>query len=145
MVVSWSTTAHNRKCIENPWGFFQSCSITIFYSRNYYVVYYKTKQQVLNILSCEFEFMFWQGLFNITLCSKVCPWLAAYRWFSPGTLVSSSNKTESRYSWNIVESGIKHHNPNPIKIWQTNWLNAINTMQGWQTLTHQQKLELRGL
>jgi hypothetical protein len=35
------------------------------------------------------------------------------RWFSPVTLVSSINKTDTpRYSWNIVESGIKHHNPN---------------------------------
>jgi hypothetical protein len=31
-----------------------------------------------------------------------------------GTPVSSTNKTDTQYSWNIVESGIKHHNPNPI-------------------------------
>jgi hypothetical protein len=34
------------------------------------------------------------------------------RWFSPGTLVSSSNKSD-RYNWNIIESGVNHHNPNP--------------------------------
>ena len=28
-----------------------------------------------------------------TLCDKVCQWLAAGMWFSPGTLVSSTNKT----------------------------------------------------
>ena len=28
------------------------------------------------------------------LCDKVCQWLAASRWFSPGTLVSSTNKTD---------------------------------------------------
>ena len=28
-----------------------------------------------------------------TLCDKVCQWLATGRWFSPGTLVSSTNKT----------------------------------------------------
>jgi hypothetical protein len=33
----------------------------------------------------------------------------ADRWFSPGTLVSSTNKTDRH---NITESGIKHHNPN---------------------------------
>jgi hypothetical protein len=34
------------------------------------------------------------------------------RWFSPVTLVSSINKTDTpRYSWNIVESGSKHHKP----------------------------------
>jgi hypothetical protein len=32
-------------------------------------------------------------LLNITLCDKVCQWLAADRWFSPGTPVSSTNKT----------------------------------------------------
>ena len=36
-------------------------------------------------------------------------------WFSPGTLVSFTNKTDrhDNWSWNIVESGVKHHNPNP--------------------------------
>jgi hypothetical protein len=28
-----------------------------------------------------------------TLCDKVCQWLAAGRWFSPGTTVYSTNKT----------------------------------------------------
>ena len=28
------------------------------------------------------------------LCDKVCQWLAASQWFSPGTLVSSINKTD---------------------------------------------------
>ena len=31
-----------------------------------------------------------------TLCDKVCQWLAAGRWFSPGTPVSSTNKTDRR-------------------------------------------------
>jgi hypothetical protein len=30
-----------------------------------------------------------------TLCDKVCQWLATDRWFSPGPLVSSTNKTDS--------------------------------------------------
>jgi hypothetical protein len=34
------------------------------------------------------------------------------RWFSPGPPVSSINKTESRYNWNIVESGVKYHKTN---------------------------------
>jgi len=29
-----------------------------------------------------------------TLCDKVCQWLAAGRWFSPGIPVSSTNKTD---------------------------------------------------
>ena len=46
-----------------------------------------------------------------TLCDKVCQWLAEGRWFSPGTPVSSTNKTLTPwYNWNIVESGVNHHN-----------------------------------
>ena len=47
-----------------------------------------------------------------TLGDKVCQWPATGRWFSPGPPVSFINKTdshESRYSWNIVESGVRHH------------------------------------
>jgi len=35
-------------------------------------------------------------------------------WFFPGTPVSSTNKTLQRYIWNIIESDVKHHKPNPI-------------------------------
>jgi len=32
------------------------------------------------------------------------------RWFSPGTPVSSTNKTDRHgYNWNIIASGVKHH------------------------------------
>jgi hypothetical protein len=33
---------------------------------------------------------------DTTLCDKVCQLLAAGRWFSPGTPVSSTNKTDHR-------------------------------------------------
>ena len=33
------------------------------------------------------------GVRDTTLCDKVCQWLTAGRWFSPGTSVSSTNKT----------------------------------------------------
>ena len=42
----------------------------------------------------EFEPLSWGGVLNTTLCDKVCQWLATGRWFSPGTLVPSSNKTD---------------------------------------------------
>ena len=35
-----------------------------------------------------------RGVLDTTLCDKVCQWLAAGRWFSPCTLVSSNNKTD---------------------------------------------------
>jgi hypothetical protein len=31
---------------------------------------------------------------RFTLCDKVCQWLATGRWFSPDTLISSTNKTD---------------------------------------------------
>jgi hypothetical protein len=34
-------------------------------------------------------------LLDTTLCDKVCQWLAAGRWFSQSTLVSSTNKTDN--------------------------------------------------
>ena len=37
---------------------------------------------------------FMGGVFDTTLCDKVCQWLATGRWFSPGTPVSSANKTD---------------------------------------------------
>jgi hypothetical protein len=55
-----------------------------------------------------------RGVFDTTWCDKVCQWLVAGRWFSPGTPVSSTNKKwPPQYNSNIVESGVKHHNPNP--------------------------------
>ena len=50
---------------------------------------------------------------STTLCDKVCQWIAIGRWFSLSTPVSSTNKADCHeYSWNIVESDIKHHKPN---------------------------------
>ena len=37
--------------------------------------------------------------------------------FSPGTLDSSTNKTDRQdITENIVESGVKHNNPNPLHL-----------------------------
>jgi hypothetical protein len=35
-----------------------------------------------------------RGVLDTTLCDKICQWLATGRWFSPGTVVSSTNKTD---------------------------------------------------
>jgi len=43
---------------------------------------------------CEFESCSLWGVLDTTLCDKVCQWLAAGQWFSPGTAVSSTNKTD---------------------------------------------------
>ena len=63
--------------------------------------------QSVPIPSCEFEARLWQDELD-TWCDKVCQWLAAGLWFSLGIWLPPP-----QYNWNIVESGIKHHNPDP--------------------------------
>ena len=36
----------------------------------------------------------WRGVLHTTLCDKICQWLATGWWFSLGTLVSSTYKTD---------------------------------------------------
>ena len=36
----------------------------------------------------------WWGVLDATLCDKVCQWLSTGWWFSPGTPVTSTNKTD---------------------------------------------------
>ena len=66
--------------------------------------------QCLSPLTLWVRIQLKRGVVDTTLCDNVCQWLAAGQWFSPGTLVSSTNKMP-RYNWNIVDSGIKHHKP----------------------------------
>jgi hypothetical protein len=45
-------------------------------------------------MSCEFEPSSWWGVLDTTFCDKVCQLLATGQWFSLGTPVSSTNKTD---------------------------------------------------
>jgi hypothetical protein len=56
-------------------------------------IYYRCNQ-CLSPQSCEFEFRSWRGVLDTILCDKVCQWLVVGQWFSPGTPVSSTNKTD---------------------------------------------------
>ena len=53
---------------------------------------------------CDFEFCSWRGILNTTLRDKASQRLAAGLWFSPGTPVSSTNKTDRH---NITEISLK--------------------------------------
>jgi hypothetical protein len=44
------------------------------------------------------------GVLDTTFCDRVCQWLATGRWVSPGTLVSSTNKTDRH---DITEISLK--------------------------------------
>ena len=52
--------------------------------------------------SYEFESHSWWDVLDTTLCDKVCQWLAAGRWFSLGTSVSSTNKTDCHHITEIL-------------------------------------------
>jgi hypothetical protein len=54
---------------------------------------YLCNQCLSPLWSCEFESRSWRGVLDITLCDKVCQWLATGRWFSL-VPVSSTSKTD---------------------------------------------------
>ena len=57
--------------------------------------------QCLSPLTLWVRIPYRQCVFNTT-CDKVCQWLAAGRWFSPGTPVSSTNKTDCHHITEIL-------------------------------------------
>ena len=73
------------------------------------------------------ESRLWQGVLDATLCDTICQWLAADRWFSLGTPVSSTNKTDRHDITEILLNTItpslthplfsdKHGDPLPWRI-----------------------------
>ena len=50
--------------------------------------------QCLSTLTLWVWILLRRGVLDTPLCDKVCLWLAAGRWFSPGPPVSSTNKTD---------------------------------------------------
>jgi hypothetical protein len=53
-------------------------------------------------------------MLDTTFCDKVCQQLAAGGWFSPGTPVSSTNKTDHYDITEILLKVTLNINPNPI-------------------------------
>jgi hypothetical protein len=71
---------------------------------------------------------------SLSSAASKSQWLATDLWFSHGTPVSSPNKTESWYSWN-VESGVKHHKPNPLwgqplLLWKSGLIGGVTSLEG---------------
>ena len=60
--------------------------------------------QCLSSLTLWVQILLRQGVLDTTLNDKVCHWLTTGLWFSPGTLVSSTNKTDCH---NITEILLK--------------------------------------
>ena len=67
-----------------------------------------------------------QGVLDTTSCDKVCQWLAAGRWFSPGTPVSAINKTDHQNITEILlKVAFKHPIPYPYLV-RVIWAIAIS-------------------
>ena len=84
--------------------------------------------QWLSPLNCEFESHSSRcSVLDTTLCDKVCQWLATGRWFSPGTLVSFTNKTDHHDIAEILLTfAVKHHKPN------TNTKGSLRELSMWE-------------
>ena len=65
----------------------------------------------------------------LSLCDKVCQWLAAGRWFSPVLRFPPPIKLTPRYNWNIVESGIDTITLTPL-VQLAEWLASVYKVQG---------------
>jgi hypothetical protein len=64
------------------------------------------------------------------LCDKYCQWLAACRWFSLGTLVSSTNKTECHYTTEIfLKMASNTTSPHQL-VWPCKWIMKIIIYNG---------------
>ena len=78
-------------------------------------IYNYMSNEWLSPLKLWVESVSWRGVLDTALCDQVFQWLATGRWYSLGTIIPSANKTDSQdKNRNIVESGVKHHNPNPV-------------------------------
>ena len=91
------------------------------WSSSYGSLIYSTTTCVISAYhhkSCVFKPRSWRSVLNTTLCDKVCQWLATGRWFSPGTLISSINKTDRHVIGEIllkVALNTINHKPKPSK------------------------------
>jgi len=68
---------------------------------------------------CQFESLAWQGVLDTTLCDKSSSVTCGRLVFLQGIPVSSTDKADRHdihCNWNIVESGVKHDNPNPTEL-----------------------------
>ena len=80
---------------------------------------------------CEFEPSLWWGVLDTTLYDKVCQWLATDQWFSPGTPVSSTNKTDCHNITEILlKVALNTINSNPVLYIcvSLNWFIYIETL-----------------
>ena len=90
--------------------------------------------QCLSPLTLWVRIPFRQGVLDTTFCDKVCQWLG--QWFPPGTLVSSTNKTDhhgiTEILLKVALKTINHTKPLQQCFGQRYqiWKNYLNNMYG---------------
>ena len=57
-------------------------------------LYLPMQSQCLSPLTLWVRIPLMWGVLDTTFCDQICRWLETVRWFSPGILVSSTNKTD---------------------------------------------------
>ena len=57
-------------------------------------IYNNLCNQCLLSITLWVQIRSWRSVLDTTLCDKACQWLATVRWFSSGTPVSFTNKTD---------------------------------------------------
>ena len=90
-------------------GFTTSCAISAYHHKSF-----------------AFKPRSWRGVLETTLCCKVCQWLATGRFFSLGTTVTSTNKTNchdiTEILLKVVLNTVKHQT-----IWKLHWMEITAT------------------
>jgi hypothetical protein len=76
---------------------------------------YEINSITTNVVSLNSAHATFVGVLYTTVCDKVCNWLVAGQWISPGTTASSTNKTDGHDITEILlKFALKHHNTNPL-------------------------------
>ena len=108
------------------------------------LIYNYMCNQCLSPLMLWGRISFRRGVLNTTLCDKVFQWLVAGQWFSPGTPVSSINKTDRHDITEILlQVAVNTLTPTlSLNVWQVSrgtWQNdlltSIGRKRGRETLT----------
>ena len=90
-----------------------------FLTKHFYVVgfYNYSGNTCLSPLKMWVEPCSWRGVLDTTLHDQVCQWLATGRWFSPGILFSSTNKTDRNDVTEILlKVALNTINPKPLEL-----------------------------
>ena len=85
--------------------FFNCCNLGLSWPWSYGIgswIYNYLCNQCLSPLTLWVRIPLGRGVHHTPLCDEVCQWLADSRWFSLGTLVSSTNKTDRHDIFEIL-------------------------------------------